>query len=64
LGIFALAYNLGNFLRRLALPKALKKWSLRTLRAKLIKIVAKVVRHSRYMIFSNGGSGCAEDAFS
>jgi len=51
LQLFALAYNLGNFLRRLALPKSVKKWSLRTLREKLIKIGAKVVSHSRYVIF-------------
>jgi len=51
LQLFALAYNLGNFLRRLALPKPVKKWSLRTLREKLIKIGAKVVRHSRYIVF-------------
>ena len=49
--LFALAYNLGNFLRCLVLPKSVKKWSLRTLREKLIKIGAKVVRHSRYVIF-------------
>jgi hypothetical protein len=51
LQLFALAYNLGNFLRRLVLPKPVKKWSLRTLREKLIKIGAKVIRHSRYVIF-------------
>ncbi len=51
LQLFALAYNLGNFLRRLALPKRVKDWSLRTLQVKLIKIGAKVVRHSRYVIF-------------
>ena len=51
LQLFALAYNLGNFLRRLALPRSVKKWSLRTLREKLIKIGAKVVRHSRYVVF-------------
>ena len=51
LQLFALAYNLGNFLRRLALPKKMKDWSLRTLQVKLIKIGAKVVRHSRYVIF-------------
>jgi hypothetical protein len=51
LQLFALAYNLGNFLRRLVLPKSVKKWSLRTLREKLIKIGAKVVNHSRYVIF-------------
>ena len=46
-----LAYNLGNFLRRLVLPKSVKTWSLRTLREKLIKIGAKVIRHSRYVLF-------------
>jgi hypothetical protein len=51
LQLFALAYNLGNFLRRLALPKAVKHWSLTTLREKLIKIGAKVVRHAQYVIF-------------
>ena len=51
LQLFALAYNLGNFLRRLALPKKIKDWSLRTLQVKLIKIGAKVVSHSRYVIF-------------
>ena len=51
LQLFALAYNLGNFLRRLALPKKIKDWSLRTLQVKLIKIGAKVIRHSRYVIF-------------
>lgn len=51
LQLFALAYNLGNFLRRLALPKKISDWSLRTLKEKLIKIGAKVVRHSRYVIF-------------
>ncbi len=51
LQLFALAYNLGNFLRRLALPKSVKHWSLCTLRDKLIKIGAKVISHSRYVIF-------------
>jgi hypothetical protein len=51
LQLFTLAYNLGNFLRRLALPRSVKHWSLTTLREKLIKIGAKVVTHSRYVIF-------------
>ena len=51
LQLFALAYNLGNFLRRLALPRSVKHWSLTTLREKLIKIGAKVVAHSRYVVF-------------
>jgi hypothetical protein len=51
LQLFALAYNLGNFLRRLALPRAVKHWSLTTLLEKLIKIGAKVVKHARYVVF-------------
>jgi hypothetical protein len=51
LQLFTLAYNLGNFLRRLALPNKIRDWSLRTLQVKLIKIGTKVVKHSRYVIF-------------
>jgi len=51
LQLFTLAYNLGNFLRRLALPHSVKHWSLATLCGKLIKIGAKVVAHSRYVFF-------------
>jgi hypothetical protein len=51
LQLHALAYNLGNFMRTLALPKGVEHWSLTTLREKLIKIGAKVVRHSRYVTF-------------
>jgi hypothetical protein len=45
------AYSLGNCLRRLALPRSVKHWSLTTLREKLIKIGAKVVTHARYVTF-------------
>ena len=51
LQLFALAYNLGNFLRRLVLPRSIKHWSLTTLREKLIKIGAKIVNTSRYIYF-------------
>jgi hypothetical protein len=51
LQLFALAYNLGNFLRRLALPKRVRHWSLTTLWEKLIKIGAKVTRHAKYVTF-------------
>ncbi len=51
LQLHALAYNLGNFLRTLALPEAVEPWSLTTLREKVIKIGAKVVRHGRYVTF-------------
>jgi hypothetical protein len=46
-----LAYNLGNFVRTLAMPKAAEPWSLTSLREKLIKIGAKVVSHGRYVTF-------------
>ena len=51
LQLFALAYNLANFLRSLALPEAVAQWSLTTLREKLVKIGARIVRHSRYVVF-------------
>jgi hypothetical protein len=51
LQLFALAYNLGNFLRRLALPRSVEHWSMTTLLVKLIKIGAKVVSHARYTTF-------------
>ena len=46
-----MAYNLGNFLRRLALPRSVKHWSMTTLRERLVKIGAKVVIHARYVTF-------------
>jgi hypothetical protein len=51
LQLHALAYNLGNFLRTLATPEPIKDWSLTSLKEKLIKIGAKVVRHGRYVAF-------------
>jgi hypothetical protein len=51
LALFVLAYNLGNFLRRLALPKAIEDWSLHSLQLKLIKIGGRVVRHARRIVF-------------
>ena len=51
LQLFVLAYNLGNFLRQSVLPQSVRHWTLTTLREKLIKIGAKVVRHSRKIIF-------------
>jgi len=51
LQLHALAYNLGNFLRTLAMPEPIRHWSLTSLKEKLIKIGAKVVRHGRYIAF-------------
>ena len=51
LQLFALAYNLGNFMRRLVLPRKIQQWTLTTLREKLVKIGARVVKHAGYYIF-------------
>jgi hypothetical protein len=63
LGLFVLAYNLGNFLRRLVLPGKVKHWSLRTLLVKLIKIGAKVLRHSRHVIFQMAEVAIRKEVF-
>jgi hypothetical protein len=47
LQLFALA----NFLRSLALPSDVAQWSLTTLREKLVKIGARIVRHGCYVVF-------------
>jgi hypothetical protein len=51
LQLHALAYNLANFLRTLALPDQVKQWALTTLRERLVKIGARIVRHGRSIIF-------------
>jgi len=51
LQLFVLAYNMANFLRQLVLPGRVGKWTLTTLREKLVKIGAKVVRHARCVVF-------------
>jgi hypothetical protein len=61
--LFVLAYNLGNFLRRLVLPGNIKHWSLRTLLVKLIKIGAKVLRQSRCVIFQMAEVAISKEVF-
>jgi hypothetical protein len=51
LALFVLAYNLGNFLRRFALPGEVSHWSLRSVQLKLIKIGARIISHARRTIF-------------
>jgi hypothetical protein len=63
LQLFALAYNLANFLRRLAVPKSIRQWTLTTLREKLIKIGAKVTRHSKYVTFQLAEVAVTRDLF-
>ena len=51
LQLHARAYNLANFMRTLALPRSMARWSLTTLREKLVKVGAKMVCHGRYVTF-------------
>jgi Transposase DDE domain group 1 len=60
LQLHALAYNLANFMRTLALPDAVKHWSLTSLREKLVKIGAKIVTHARYVTFQMAEVAVAE----
>lgn len=63
LQLFALAYNLGIFLRQLALPRPIRHWSMMALREKLIKIGAKVVCHARYTVFQMAEVAVSRDLF-
>ncbi len=49
--IHALAYNIFNWFKRLALPEKMRKQCVDTIRLKLIKIASKVVKTGRYIIF-------------
>ena len=63
LQLHALAYNLGNFLRTLVTPEAIKDWTLTSLREKLIKVGAKVVSHGRYVTFQMAEVAIPRDMF-
>jgi hypothetical protein len=45
-----IAYNLGNLLRRLALPLAIQNWSLTSLQQRLFKTGGSLIRHARYFV--------------
>jgi Transposase DDE domain group 1 len=64
LALFVLAYNMGNFLRRFALPSKVAHWSLSSIQLKLIKIGAKVISHSRRTIFQMAEVAVSEALFS
>ena len=51
LQIHALAYNIFNWFRRLALSANMRKQRIDTVRLKLLKIAAKVVHSARYITF-------------
>ena len=45
------------------LPDAVEQWSLTTLREKLVKIGAKIVRHGRYIVFQMAEVAIPRDLF-
>ena len=51
LQVHALAYNLFNWFKRLALSAKMRKQQIGTIRLKLLKIATKVVHSARYTIF-------------
>ncbi|MHB8896750.1 MAG: IS1380 family transposase, partial [Candidatus Geothermincolia bacterium] len=63
LALFVLAYNLGNFMRRFALPKEVSHWSLTSIQLKLIKIGAKIISHSRMTVFQMAEVAVPEKLF-
>jgi len=63
LALFVLAYNLGNFMRRFALPKEVSHWSLSSIQLKLIKIGAKIISHSRMTVFQMAEVAVPEKLF-
>jgi len=63
LALFVLAYNLGNFMRRFALPKDVSHWSLTSIQLKIVKIGAKIVSHSRMTLFQMAEVAVPEKLF-
>ena len=63
LQLHALAYNLANFFRTLVLPDEVERWSLTTLREKVVKIGAKVIAHARYTVFQMAEVAVPRDLF-
>ncbi len=63
LQLHALAYNLANFMRTLALPEAVAHWSLTSPREKLVKVGAKIVTHARYVTFQMAEAAVPRNLF-
>jgi hypothetical protein len=51
LQLHSLAYNIFNWFKRLVLPFKMRKQQIDTIRLKLLKVAAKVVRSARYITF-------------
>jgi hypothetical protein len=67
LWLFILAYNLGNFVRKMALPESVNRWSLKRVRTKLIKIGGRLVlqpKDARRLMFQLAEVTMTRDVFS
>ena len=60
---FVLAYNLGNFPQRLALPHSICQRSVYGIQVELIKTGAKVVHHARQIVFRVAEVATPKDLF-
>ncbi len=60
---FSLAYNLGGFLRRPRLPKAVRYWSLHSLQVKLMRMGGQIVSHARQIVFELAEVAVPRDLF-
>ena len=66
LWLFILAYPStegGNFFRRLALPEAIKSWSLTSIQTRLIKMGGRLVRHARRLVFQLAEVAVSREVF-
>ncbi len=61
--VHVLAYNIINWMRRLAFPQAVKKDRMGTIRLKLIKIASRVIRHGRQVTYKLCSSCPYKDEF-
>ena len=55
MALFVPAYNLGKFLRRVVLPREMTRWSLTTVRERLVKIGGRLVRQARRLVLQMAG---------
>jgi hypothetical protein len=60
LQLHALAHNLADFMRTLALPQEVEHWSVTTLREKLVKTGARIGRNGCYVLFQLAEVACRE----
>jgi len=54
---------MANLVRTLVLPDEVERWSLTTLREKVVKIGAKVIAHARYTVFQMAEVAVPRDLF-